>query len=291
VVQCYNISYKSCLISSLAFSEKLRYIILIRVNPLPFQVDKYRVGDFNMNERSSQTFWGMVALSLSLVVAALIISSAAVKVKRAQDAIAVTGSARMQVESDFAVWLGSITANAPTLQRASLDLANYRVRVNEFFKRSGIPDSVITFKTVYSIAHQQYDENGRFTGHILGYEVSQWFEIRSANIDMIISVADAAQTLMREGIPFSSNSPEFFYTQLDEARVSLMAEATKDARRRAEQIAKAARGSIGPIRQARMGVIQVVAPHSTTVSDYGVYDTSTRKKDVVAVVKVTFSVK
>ena len=244
-----------------------------------------------MNERSSQTFWGMAALSLSLVVAALIISSAAVKVKRAQDAIAVTGSARMQVESDFAVWRGSITANAPTLQRASLDLANYRVRVREFIKRSGVPDSVITFKTVYSIAHQQYDENGHFTGHILGYEVSQWFEIRSANIDMIISVADAAQTLMREGIPFSSNSPEFFYTELDEARVSLMAEATKDARRRAEQIAKAARGSIGPIRQARMGVIQVVAPHSTTVSDYGVYDTSTRKKDVVAVVKVTFSVK
>ncbi len=244
-----------------------------------------------MNERFSQAFWGMVALSLSFIIAAMIISSTAVKVKRAQDAIAVTGSARMQVESDYAVWRGSITANAPTLQRASLDLANYRVRVNEFFKRSSVPDSVITFKTVYSIAHQEYDENGRFTGRILGHEVSQWFEIRSADIYRIISVADAAQALMREGIPFSSNSPEFFYTQLDEARVSLMAEATKDARRRAQKIAEAAGGHIGPIRQARMGVIQVVAPHSTTVSDYGIYDTSTRKKDVVAVVKVTFSVK
>ena len=244
-----------------------------------------------MKERSSQIFWGMLALSLSFVIAAMILSSAAVKVKRAQDAVAVTGSARMQVESDYVIWRGSITANAPTLQRASLDLANYRVRVKEFFKRSGVPDSVITFKTVYSITHQEYDDNGRFTGRILGYEVSQWFEIHSADIDKVISVADAAQTLMREGIPFNSNSPEFFYTQLDEARVSLMAEATKDARRRAEQIAKAAGGHIGPIRQARMGVIQVVAPHSTTVSDYGVYDTSTRKKDVVAVVKVTFSVK
>jgi len=244
-----------------------------------------------MNERFSQVFWGMVALSLSFIIAALIISGAAVKVKRAQDAIAVTGSARMQVESDYAVWRGSITANAPTLQRASLDLANYRVRVNEFLKRSGVPDSVITFKTVYSIAHQEYDDNGRFTGRILGHEVSQWFEIRSSDIDMIIKVADAAQALMREGIPFNSNSPEFFYTQLDEARVSLMAEATKDARRRAEQIAKAARGTIGAVRQARMGVIQVVAPYSTTISDYGVYDTSTRNKDVVAVVKVTFSVK
>ncbi|MBU1936206.1 SIMPL domain-containing protein, partial [bacterium] len=61
-----------------------------------------------MKERSSEVLWGMVALALSFIIAALIISGAAVKVKRAQDAIEVTGSARMQVESDYAVWQGSI---------------------------------------------------------------------------------------------------------------------------------------------------------------------------------------
>jgi hypothetical protein len=35
----------------------------------------------------------------------------------------------------------------------------------------------------------------------------------------------------------------------------------------------------------------VTAPNSTDVSDYGVYDTSTLRKDVTAVVNVTFALK
>ena len=38
-----------------------------------------------------------------------------------------------------------------------------------------------------------------------------------------------------------------------------------------------------------VGVFQVTSPNSTDVSDYGVYDTSTREKDVTAVVNATFA--
>ena len=40
-----------------------------------------------------------------------------------------------------------------------------------------------------------------------------------------------------------------------------------------------------------MGVFQITAPNSTDVSDYGVYDTSTLRKDVTAVVNVAFALK
>jgi hypothetical protein len=36
---------------------------------------------------------------------------------------------------------------------------------------------------------------------------------------------------------------------------------------------------------------QDTAPGSTEVEDYGIYDTSTREKEVTAVVNVTFAVK
>jgi hypothetical protein len=39
-----------------------------------------------------------------------------------------------------------------------------------------------------------------------------------------------------------------------------------------------------------VGVFQVTAPNSTEVEDYGVYDTSTRTKDVTAVVNVTLAI-
>lgn len=243
-----------------------------------------------MSERTSSSIWGMVVIAAGLIISAAILSGAAVEIKGARDTITVTGSARMQVASDYVVWRGSIVVNAATMQAASKDVHEYRERVQAFFKKNGIPDSVAEFKTVYSSPQQEY-KDGVNTGRISGYEVSQGFEVRSNDIDKILAVADAMESLMREGVSLQLNAPEFFYTKLDEARVKLMAEATSDARRRAEQIALAAGGKIGTIREARMGVIQVVAPNSTTVSDYGIYDTSTRDKDVFAAVKVVFSIR
>jgi len=242
-----------------------------------------------MSERTSSSLWGMVAIAIGMVISAAIISGAAIAVKRSRDTITVTGSARMQVASDYVVWRGSIVANATTMQAASKEVHEHRARVQKFFTEKGIADTAAEFKTVYSTAHQEYKE-GFYTGRISGYEVSQGFEIRSSDLDKVLSVADAMEALMREGVSLQLNAPEFFYTRLDEVRVKLMAEATIDARRRAEQIAAAAGGKIGPIREARMGVIQVVSPNSTTVSDYGIYDTSTREKDVFAAVKVVFSI-
>ncbi|MCB2197833.1 SIMPL domain-containing protein [bacterium] len=125
---------------------------------------------------------------------------------------------------------------------------------------------------------------------MLQYNANQQFEVRSGDVDLVVEVASAVEELMREGISLTSQAPDFLYTKLDEARISLMADATRDAKARAEQISEAAGGKIGPIRDARMGVIQVVAPNSTNISDYGMYDTSTREKDVVGVVKVNFAV-
>ena len=48
-------------------------------------------------------------------------------------------------------------------------------------------------------------------------------------------------------------------------------------------------GRLGSLRGVDVGVFQVTSPNSTDVSDYGTYDTSTLRKDVTAVVNVTFA--
>jgi uncharacterized protein len=45
------------------------------------------------------------------------------------------------------------------------------------------------------------------------------------------------------------------------------------------------------VRSARLGAYQVTPRNSTEVSDYGINDTSSREKDVTAVVSVTFAVR
>ena len=45
------------------------------------------------------------------------------------------------------------------------------------------------------------------------------------------------------------------------------------------------------MRSSSLGVYQITPRNSTDVSDYGVNDTSSRLKDVTAVVSATFAVK
>ena len=65
----------------------------------------------------------------------------------------------------------------------------------------------------------------------------------------------------------------------------------KDALQRANVLVDATGGHLGGLRDVNVGVFQVTAPNSTEVSDYGVYDTSTLRKDVTAVVNVSFALK
>ena len=70
-----------------------------------------------------------------------------------------------------------------------------------------------------------------------------------------------------------------------------MDNAVEDARKRAKAIAESTGQSVGKMKSAASGVVQVMAPNSTDVSDYGQYDTSTREKDVFVSVRTTFILK
>ncbi len=74
-------------------------------------------------------------------------------------------------------------------------------------------------------------------------------------------------------------------------RVDMLAKAAKDARIRAEAIALQAGSEVGGLKKVNTGVFQITVPNSTRVSSWGSYDTSTIKKDITAVMGVTFAVK
>jgi hypothetical protein len=78
---------------------------------------------------------------------------------------------------------------------------------------------------------------------------------------------------------------------LSDLRVSLLGDALKDAKARANEIARASNQNIGKLKSASSGVVQVLAPNSTDTSDYGTYDTSTINKDISVTVRATFVVR
>jgi hypothetical protein len=84
---------------------------------------------------------------------------------------------------------------------------------------------------------------------------------------------------------------QYLYTKLADIRSNLFAEAIKDARVRAEAIASTSGGKVGKIKSAATGVVQVLPPQSSDVTDYGTFDTSTMNKEVMVTARATFNLR
>ena len=71
----------------------------------------------------------------------------------------------------------------------------------------------------------------------------------------------------------------------------MLADATKDARARAEQIAAQGGRTIASLHDAEMGVFQITPLHESDTSGEGESDTSSMDKTITAVVTATFLLK
>lgn len=242
------------------------------------------------SERYPQFFAGLVALSLALVGSTFIGATALRDVKSSNDVMVVTGSAKRPIRSDYIIWRLSVSSQQPTAQAAYQDLKRQTERVQAYLKENQVPAEAVTLSAIESYSIPEVAPNGRETGQTLAYRLTQRFEVRSTEVDRYTTLSQQSTDLINEGINLVSESPQYLYTELSKLRIEMVAEATKDAKARAEAIAQSAGNQVGAVRSAETGVFQITSRNSTEVSDYGMYDTSSIEKDITAVVSVTFGI-
>ncbi|MEO8647662.1 MAG: SIMPL domain-containing protein [Acidobacteriota bacterium] len=243
-----------------------------------------------INGERNYWFNAGIALAIGLVLSSLIFGWFYSKTKRGDEAITVTGSAKRRISSDLVVWNAGITAQAPGLSDAYKQLSDSVPRIKQYLLEKGIAEAQMTVSSITTTTQKGRDADGNETSEITGYALSQQIEVRSNDVQKISQVAREATELINQGILIESRPPQYYYTQIGDLKIEMLGEAAKDAKERAERIAQSTGNSIGAVRSARMGVLQITAADSTDVSDYGVYDTSTIEKDMTAVVNVSFAV-
>ena len=243
----------------------------------------------NINNKG---LWIFAAIAgIALIVTGFLVTNAIYKIKSSENSIAVTGSAKKNVTSDLVKWTGSFSRNVNpndlksgyTSMKKDLDV------VKTYLKTNGINDDTYTVSPVFVDNVYNYKQDGG--NQLAGYILKQNIIVQSADLQKITKLAQDVTPIINQGIIFSTQSLEYFYTKLPEARIELLAEATKDAKNRAEKIAQSTGSQVSALRSASAGVIQVLQPNSTDVSDYGSYDTSTIEKEITAVIRVSFSLK
>lgn len=232
-----------------------------------------------------------VILALAVVASSLILVDGVKAVKGGNNKIIVTGSAKQQITSDLIVWTGSFTAKSPALQEAYTKLEADKAKVMDYLVKQGVPEDKIVFSSINTNTCYIVLPSGQYTSDVDYYELYQTVTISSGEIDKITQISRNVTELINEGIQFQSNPPQYMYTKIADMKVTMLAEATKDARKRAEMIAENAGNKLGRLEYADMGVIQITPLYSNEVADYGINDTSSLEKEITAIVHCEFEIK
>ena len=246
-----------------------------------------------MNEsRSRNITYILIAIiaALAMIAASLILVDGVKEVKGGNNKITVTGSAKQQITSDLIVWTGSFNAKSPALQDAYTKLESDKTKVLDYLVGQGVPKDNIVFSSINTNTYYIVLPSGQYTSDVDYYELNQTVTISSGEIDKITDVSRNVTELINEGIQFQSNAPQYMYTKIADMKVTMLAEATKDARKRAEMIAENAGNKLGQLKYADMGVIQITPLYSNEVSDYGMNDTYSLDKEITAIVHCEFEI-
>ena len=230
------------------------------------------------------------ALAVALVLSSIVGAWAYTHTKKSDQTVTVTGSARKRIKSDLVIWRAGVSYQAPQLSEAYKSLSDNIPRVKQYLLSKGVTEEQITVSSISSSTLHEKDNEGNESARISGYSLRQELQVRSNDVDKIERIAREATELINQGILLESNAPEYYYTKLADLKIEMLAEAAKDAKVRAQQISSSTGSTIGSVRSARMGVLQITAADSNEVSDSGISDTSSLDKDITAVVNVSFAV-
>jgi hypothetical protein len=237
--------------------------------------------------RLPELFLGLLAIAVAVVLTAHSISGTIRDRQHLHDTISVTGSARKPISANLVRWSLTVRETAPDAARAARRLRHDVADVQAFLRRAGIPADAIRPAVVTSEVLV-----AQLPGHrrLVRYRVAQRLDMRTRQIDAVEPVARRIGELLEQGIDVSAPPLRYLSTELTQAKLDALPAATEDARRRAELIVKGLGAKLGAMRSSSLGVYQVTPRDSTDVSDYGINDTTSRAKDVIAVVRATFAV-
>lgn len=231
--------------------------------------------------------------SLGFIIGLGLLGSAIKNRNKSENTISVTGLGTKKFTSDLISWSGNFSRNSFELKTAYDELANDRKIIENYLVSKGISKKEMVFSAVDISKQYSYSNDSSGNSHqtFSGYQLSQSVSIDSKDVAKIENLSRNITEIINLGIEFTSSAPNYFYTKLADVKQNMIADATKDAKQRAEKIAENSGSSLGNLKKATMGVIQITAPNSNEDFSYGgTYNTQSKEKEASITIKLEYEV-
>lgn len=241
----------------------------------------------------------LTPFALGMVVSTFIAATAFVFVKTREEArfIDVTGSAKRRITSDLIEWNAELHTTDKDRVASVRQLKDHVEKTRKYLLSQGITDAELRVSS--ATADEQFESRVEGAGDdrversiSTGWRSVQTITVRSTDVNKVERVSREVTGLLEQGVELQSFEPAYHYTKLADLKIEMLAEASKDARTRADQmVAAAGGGAVGKLLKADMGVINVNPANSTETSWQGNNDTSSLDKDILTIVHIKFALK
>lgn len=203
-----------------------------------------------------------LALIISFVMSAIIIGSALQRFKTEDRSVSVKGFSEREVTADLAVWLIQSRIASNDLTAGSQDIEATKNKIVGFLLQNQIKQEEIIVEgiMVTDKKAQEYDNYQQTLA--FRYLITQNFQIRSNNVELIQKVSRMTGELLQAGVVVSNtnygNPLQFYYTKLNDIKPEMIIEATQNAKKAASEFAKENDASLGRLKKASQGLFSIV---------------------------------
>ncbi len=242
---------------------------------------------------SAMTILGLT-LAIGMASAAFILGMQAKRAVTGQQSITVKGLAEKPIKADSAEWTIHISVANATQAGALEDVAKTRQVVEAFLSKQGFDKSNWQLD-VASLAPHYEDSfiNNRYHQIQKGYEGHQNIQVVSKDLAKIETANQAFLELRADNQPVVAYPPNYLVTNLEDIKMSLIADATKNARNRATEFVRQDGVKVGVMKSARQGAFYILPVGSNNDFDShygGVYDKTTIDKVARVVVTIVYNI-
>jgi uncharacterized protein len=201
-------------------------------------------------------------IAIGLALGGYFIGRGVINFKANQRTATVKGLADREVISDFVIWTLNLQRTGPDVSKVHADLKRDRDATIAFLAAHGIADAEIerpptSTQDKFAASYVPVkDPNTRFVA-------SSAIIVRSQKVDVVRATLSSMDELLQTGVLLAGGRNEglpnvvYRYNKFNDLRPELIADATKNARASALKFAADSGKSVGSIRTAQQGLIQI----------------------------------
>ncbi len=197
---------------------------------------------------------GAVAIfALGLTTSGYVLGDGLRRAKSAERTVTVRGVSERDVVANLATWSVEFSAKGSDLAPVQQSVDAQARDVRAFFGAAGFKPADVSDSSI-AVSRQRESEDAGAPDRVV---VRRTVQLRTNDVMKARAAFSRQAELLRDGVEMTSSNVSYTFTRLNALKPEMIAEATQNARRSAEEFARDSGASVGRIKSASQGYFSV----------------------------------